>query len=114
MQGLVIDVIGPFTEEVIEIPEHPERLPLGVHRFRHEPWLFARLGIPEERVNELGLGRPKEPLHHGTKAWLGPWARFLSAVVLGEHTLKIHTVKFFPPIDHQRLGQAAILAYTDP
>lgn len=65
-------------------------------------------------MNELGLHGPKEPLDDGPKPWLRPGARLLRTVVLGQHTFKIHTVKFFAPINHQRLREAAIAADTNP
>jgi hypothetical protein len=111
---LVIDGIGPLTEEVVEIPEGPDRTPLGIHRRGHEPRLFTRLGVPQERVNELRLGGSKEPLHDRAKARLSHRARFLGAGILGEQALEIDAVKFFASIHYQRLGQAVIPTDTDP
>src|SRR5437870_11811818 len=69
--GLIIDLIGPVTEEAIQISQRPDCAPLRVHRFGQETRLFTCLGVAQQRVNELGIGGPKEPFHHGAKSGLG-------------------------------------------
>ena len=100
MHGLVIDLIRPLTEEVIQIPKRPDRVSLRVHRCGEESRLFAGLSITQEGVDELGVGGPKKPLHDRAKPRLRPRARLLCAVVASQEALKIDTVKFFAPIDY--------------
>src|SRR5437899_1431101 len=64
---LIVDLIGPFAEEGVEISKGPYRLPLGIDVFRHLAQTFGRLGIAQQVVHKFCVGSAKEPLNDRTK-----------------------------------------------
>src|SRR5579883_27811 len=103
---LVIDLIGPFTEELIQVSQCPHRMLFWVHLAGERAWSLGRLGIAEQVVNELRVGRSKEPLNDGPKPGLSTGTYFLDTAVARYQGVEILAVKLFAAIDHEGVRKA--------
>src|SRR6266571_7352456 len=63
MHFLVVHLVGIGAEILIEVWKWPDRQTFRVHRLGHRTQLLGGLGVSAQVVNELGIGRSKQPLN---------------------------------------------------
>src|SRR5947209_7370861 len=81
---LVVDLVGPFADECVEVPKRPHRLPLRIDFFGELARSFGRLGITQQIVDEFRVAGAKEPLNDGTVPWFRSRSCFLDAGVASD------------------------------
>src|SRR6266496_4874148 len=69
---LIIDLVGPLTQEAVQVRQLPQRLVLGVDGFGHLSSRFAGLGVSKQIEDKLGIGSSKQALNDRTIARFGP------------------------------------------
>ena len=94
---LIVNLVGILSEVGVEIREHPEGMMPGVNHASKQARPLCRLGIAEERVDELLIGRLEEPFDHRSKVRFGPGTSLLGAAILRQQALKIDAMEFLPP-----------------
>src|SRR5258707_987688 len=100
MLALVIDIVSPSHEVLVEIAECPQGMVFWVNRFGDLANLLGDLGIANKRMDKLGISRPKEPLTNGPISWFCPWPIEFGARVIGEQRFKVNAPEIGTSIDH--------------
>src|SRR5216684_5309613 len=112
MHFLVVHLVGIGAELLIEVWKWTDRQTFRVHRLGYRKQLLSGLRVSAQVVNELGIGRPKQPLNDRAEPGFAPWPCLFRAGVASQQPLKVHAVELWPAIYHNQLREALIAAHT--
>src|SRR5437870_759759 len=103
MKLLIIDVVGPQRQALIQLWERPDSAFLRIHFARHLTLEPSCLRVSTKRMHKLRIGGSQESLNHGPETPLGWRAIFLVRAIIGQEMLEIHTLEFRSAVYHHVL-----------